>query len=85
MNSPPINLLPNATDNIGSVFITLEPTVLQDGTNKTNFPLFVMVDSLPSSRSQIELDESYFSMRNWTGSVDASRGFPKVKVSIERF
>ena len=84
-NSPPINLLPNATGNIGSVFITLEPIVLQDGTNKTNFPLFVMIDSLPSVRDSIEVDTSTFTMRNWTGAVDVGRGFPKVKVSIERF
>ena len=78
-------MLPDAFGNVGSVFITLEPIVLQDGTNRTNFPLFVMIDSLPSRRSQIEVDQSIFTMRNWTGAVDADRGFPKVKVSIDRF
>ncbi len=84
--SDPINLLPNATGNTGTVFITLEPIALQSPDNKTNFPLFVMIRALPTKRSEIEVNlQNNLTMRNWTGAATADRGFPKIRVLIERF
>ncbi len=82
--SSPINLIPGSGNN-GTVFITLEPLVLQGNASATNFPLFVLIDDLPTLRTQVTEDDQSFSMRNWTGSSDPGRGFPKVKVSITRY
>lgn len=79
-----LNLVPGSNTQ-GTVFITLEPIVLQDGTNKTNFPLFVMTAPLPSSRSQVMSNTQSFNMKNWSSHTDPGRGFPKISVEIERF
>lgn len=71
--------------NEGTVFITLEPIVLQNGSNKTNFPLFVMTAPLPTSRGQVTGNIQIFNMKNWSAHTDPGRGFPKISVEIDRF
>lgn len=80
-----LNLMPNNFANRGTVFITLEPIVLQGPEYKSNFPLFVLIAPLPFSRSEVTADDQQFTMRNWSQHTTADRGFPKIIVQIERF
>ncbi|PWB76478.1 hypothetical protein C3F09_00495 [candidate division GN15 bacterium] len=81
-----VQLMPNATGNIGTVFITLEPDNYILDT--TNFPLFVSVSELPSNRTTLTPvgnNQLAFRMRPWTGAVRGDTyGFPVIYVSISR-
>ncbi|MDH4156364.1 MAG: hypothetical protein OEW00_03700 [candidate division Zixibacteria bacterium] len=77
------NLLPDATGNVGTVFITLEPENFV--TDTTNFPLFVMIWPLPANRSDITQASVGIPMRGWVQSNDPYHGFPRVTASIKRF
>lgn len=81
-------LVPHRTDNSGTVFITLEPDNFV--TDTTNFPLFVLVQSIPTDRYLIFqsalADTQLFDMWNLTNTNDPhGRGFPKIVVDIRRF
>jgi hypothetical protein len=78
-----VNLEPLLDGNVGTVFITLEP---DNFNSTTNFPLFAFVKSVPWSRSTIAANLVQIDMTNWTSTLDNDlRGFPKIKVSIERY
>ena len=78
-----LNLLPSATGNEGTVFISLEPTNYP--TDTTNFPLFVMIAPMPSNVAQLTGDQ-LFTMTNWTQRFSgALKGFPAIDVSMSRF
>jgi hypothetical protein len=80
-------LVPDATGNSGTVFITLEPDNFS--TDTTNFPLFVLVRKIPTLRDSIfetaMADQQLFFMRTLTQVNDYTRGFPKIVVDIRRF
>ena len=78
-----VNFMPLSTGNIGTVFITLEP---DNYTATTNFPLLAFIKPVPSARSSITGSQVNIGMTNWTSTLDNDlRGFPKIKVSIQRF
>lgn len=78
-----VNLEPLSNGNVGTVFITLEP---DNFSSTTNFPLFVFVKSVPPARTSITGTAVQVDMTNWTSTLDNDlRGFPKIKVSIERY
>ncbi len=94
--STPVNLLPNPSGNEGSFFITLEPNNYTDRT--TNFPLIAFIGVLPSSQSQLALTPigtgsgglppdslQQFTMKGFMQTNDPARGFPKIRVGIQRF
>ncbi len=79
-------LLPRATGNSGTIFITLEPDNFV--TDTTNFPLFVLLKPLPSSREYLQdySDHIYeFTMKNLTPTNRLTDSFPMIVVEIERF
>ena len=80
-------LVPEATGNSGTVFITLEPVNFTDTT--TNFPLFVLIAPIPTAQVDLVDFENVierFAMENFTYTNDAtSYGFPKITVGIRRF
>lgn len=80
-------LVPEATGNSGTVFITLEPVNFTDTT--TNFPLFVLVGPIPTAQADLidfEYDLEQFIMKTLTNTNSAtSYGFPKIVVDIRRF
>lgn len=76
-------LVPNATGNSGTVFITLEPVNFV--TDTTNFPLFVLVRSIPLTRDSAVADTQLFFMDNLTPTNRDTEVFPKIVVDIERF
>ena len=80
-------LVPKATGNSGTVFITLEPVNFTDTT--TNFPLFVLIAPIPTAQADL-MDFEYgleqFIMKTMTNTnVATSYGFPKIVVDIRRF
>lgn len=78
-----VNFAPLSSGNLGTVFITLEP---DNFSSRTNFPLFVFVEPVPSDRTVITRTLVQIGMTNWTSSLDNDlRGFPKIKIAIERF
>jgi len=79
----PGGLVPNATGNSGTVFITLEPTNFVSDT--TNFPLIAFTADIPVDRAQITGDQVIINMRNRTQTVDPRLGFPRIRVGIRTF
>lgn len=79
----PGGLVPNASGNSGTVFITLEPTNFV--TDTTNFPLIAFTAKVPANRSQITGDQVIINMRNRTQTVDPRIGFPRIRVGIRTF
>lgn len=82
-----ISLMPNATGNIGTVFISLEPDNYVLDT--TNFPLIVTAAEVPANRTQLipptGTAAMAFRMRPWTGSVRGDTyGFPVIYVTVTR-
>lgn len=75
-------LVPEASGNTGTVFITLEPVNFV--TDTTNFPLFVMVRAIPSTRSSVTATSQEFTMKNLVHTNDQLQGFPKIVVDIQR-
>ncbi|HWR83717.1 MAG TPA: anti-sigma factor [Candidatus Deferrimicrobium sp.] len=78
--------LPQANNNSGTVFITLEPKNFP--TDTTNFPLIVFARAIPRSRSELALPANAiqgFPMWNLTHTNDYTRGFPLIVVDIKRF
>ncbi len=80
-------LVPEATGNSGTVFITLEPVNFTDTT--TNFPLFVLIAPIPTAQEDLIDSENLieqFDMDNYTYTNDpTSYGFPKITVGIRRY
>jgi len=80
-------LVPKATGNSGTVFITLEPVNFV--TDTTNFPLFVLIAPIPTAQADLidfEYDLEQFIMDNYTYTNDpTSYGFPEITVGIRRF
>jgi hypothetical protein len=82
----PINLVTNDQDSIGSVFITLQPDNYTVTT--TIFPLFLFIRELPAFQGQIDPGNDslvQITMQGYMQTNDPTRGFPKVRVEIERF
>ncbi|MFQ5453161.1 MAG: hypothetical protein ACE5D6_03130 [Candidatus Zixiibacteriota bacterium] len=80
-----VNLVPNESGgNGGRVFITVEP--INFTTDTTNFPLIAFLGKLPQKRSMVtDSLVQQFTLRGWMQSNDQFRGFPKIKVTFERF
>jgi hypothetical protein len=79
-----VNLMPLTTGNVGTVFITLEPDNFTQDT--TNFPLFVLMRSLPSLRSAITGTTVQLDMTNYTQTIQGnSIGFPEIDISLKRY
>ena len=80
----PLNLLPSGNNNVGTVFITLEPDNFV--TDTTNFPLFVFLRQMPTSVTEISggVELQQFTMDNLTFTIDPNFGFPKVTVNVIR-
>lgn len=81
-----VNLMPNAFDNVGTIFITLEPMNMTD--TSTNFPLFAFIGSLPQNRSDItnNFTTVQINMLNATQTVPNDlKGFPEIIVAARRF
>jgi len=83
----PVNLVPNNTGNIGTIFITIEPVNNIDTTS--NFPLLAFIGAVPSSRSTISAGFNttiQVNMNNVTQTVfNDVIGFPEIIVSLSRF
>ena len=79
----PLNLVPSGSAVNGTAFISLEP--LNFTGQNTNFPLIAFARALPTTRLQVESTTQQFTMRGWMLTNDPYRGFPKVKVTLERF
>ncbi len=81
-----LDLLPAPNgDTYGSVFLTLEPA--NDLLDSTNFPLIAFVREFPYSWPIPiipGLPDEYILMRNTTGSVPGTAGFPELTIKIER-
>ncbi len=80
----PLNLLPSGNDNIGTVFITLEPDNFV--TDTTNFPLIAYLRQMPTSVTEVSggVALQQFTMDNLMFTVDPNFGFPKVTVDLIR-
>lgn len=80
-----VNLMPYASGNLGTVFITLEPDNFPADT--TNFPLVMLIAELPWNLSDVSSDLVNVTMRNWTQTNPQGDlvGFPKITVTPERF
>lgn len=81
-----VQLMPNATGNIGTVFITLEP--LNRLTDSTNFPLIAFTATLPANRTAIADTNVSIPMFNKTSTptgVDVGTGFPEIRMTFRRF
>jgi hypothetical protein len=79
-------LVPEATGNSGTVFITLEPVNFTDTT--TNFPLFVLCAPIPTAQEDlIDLENviEQFDMDNLTPTNRPTEAFPKITVGIRRY
>ncbi len=79
-------LVPRASGNSGTVFITLEPRNFV--TDTTNFPLFVLAAPIPRARNSL-LDYEHvleqFTMKTLTGyNAPGNVGFPRILVGIRR-
>jgi len=75
-----LNLLPLPNGSTyGSVFLTLEPG--NDVEDSTNFPLIAFVREFPNGWPTAA---GYILMRNTTGSVPGTSGFPELTIKIER-
>ncbi|MCP4684773.1 MAG: anti-sigma factor [bacterium] len=75
-----LNLLPFPNGfTYGSVFLTLEPA--NDVLDSTNFPLIAFVREFPSDWP---FGGSHVLMRNTTGTVPGTSGFPEITIKIER-
>lgn len=79
-----INLLTNlATNNVSTVFISLEPNNAL--TDTTNFPLVAFTGMVPLNSGELTGSTVAVDMWNWTQSVNGNiYGFPKIRISIER-
>ncbi len=73
-------LVPDASGNSGTVFITLEPT--NYNTDTTNFPLFLMRRPIPTTRDSVIADEQLFTM--WQDS-DTRKGFSFPVIYLDSF
>jgi len=73
------NLMPNATGNSGTVFLTLEPDNFV--TDTTNFPLIVFYGEIPDSRDTL-LTAPYFTMDGNMHTNDMYEGFPSISVTF---
>ncbi len=86
---PEVNFLPNATGNVGNVFISFEPA--NRLTDTTNFPLIAFSVDVPSFRSALNPVGNpgtvQIRMYNLTGSVPGylNMGFPEISAKIGRF
>jgi hypothetical protein len=80
-------LVPKATGNSGTIFITLEPVNFV--TDTTNFPLFVLIAPIPTAQEDlIDLENviEQFDMKNLTNvNSSTSYGFPNITVGIRRY
>jgi hypothetical protein len=71
------------TDDVSTVFISLEPTNAPSDT--TNFPLVPFLGMVPFFPDMLDSTEVGLDMWNWTQSVNGNNiGFPKIRISIER-
>jgi hypothetical protein len=75
----PVDLL--ASGARGTVFVTLEPDNYVF--DSTNFPLFVMIKQLPTSRGEVT-GSHQVTMRGWMQTDDPLYGFPKVTAAFRR-
>ncbi|MDZ4723080.1 MAG: hypothetical protein SGI97_04135 [candidate division Zixibacteria bacterium] len=88
---PSLNFMPNATGNVGTVFISLEP--YNRLTDTTNFPLIAFLRELPSNRNEISpplgrVDLVQVTMFNKTSTVfgtNTGTGFPEISITFSRF
>ncbi len=81
-----VELMPNASGNVGTVFISLEPENAVSDT--TNFPLLLMTEALPNNRSTITANTVQVAMTNRSGTVDSdplAPGFPQISVALKRY
>jgi hypothetical protein len=76
-------LVPNATGNSGTVFISLEPSNFV--TDTTNFPLIAFTGKVPANRFQITGNQVIINMWNRTQVTDPRIGFPRIRVDIKTF
>lgn len=79
-----IDLLPGSVSNLGTVFITLEPSNFTDST--TNFPLFAFLAPMPPSRFWVSGSFVQENMRNGVTTTSGdTQGFPQITVEVETF
>lgn len=76
-------LLDGTPNNIGTVFLSLEPENFNSDT--TNFPLIVMVGPLPTATSQLAGANNIFTLTGKMQTNDQWTGFPSIKVSFKLF
>lgn len=83
--------LANTVDQLGSVFITLEPDNFVG--RSTNFPLFIFTRRMPvapgGANDSLHINDvlsgvERFDMKNWARTNDPTSGAPKVIVTISR-
>lgn len=80
-----VNLMPNTSGNLGTVFVTLEP--LNKTMDSTNFPLIAFLAALPTARSTITAASVEVNMLNRTPSVSGDQfgtGFPELTITFRR-
>lgn len=81
-----VELMPNQSGNIGTIFISLEP--INAVSDTTNFPLILMTSELPANRTAITGGTVSVSMMNRSGTLDndpLAPGFPQIDVAVKRF
>ena len=77
------DLLPDGSVGAGTAFITIEPNNFNAN---TNFPLIAFGQALPTAKSAVSGTNVSVTMRNWTPTLTTDlRGFPLIRVEIERF
>lgn len=76
-------LVPNASGNSGTVFISLEPTNFIYDT--TNFPLIPFMAEVPKDQFRVTGNVVIINMWNRTQITSKSVGFPKITVGITTF
>jgi hypothetical protein len=76
-------LVPNASGNSGTVFISIEPNNFV--TDTTNFPLIAFTGKVPADQFEISGNEVIINMWNRTQVTDPRLGFPRIRVDIKTF
>jgi hypothetical protein len=82
-----VEIMPQASGNVGTIFISLEPN--NSPYDTTNFPLILMTRQLPPSRDSISNNGTVsVSMMNRSGTLDSdplAPGFPQIDISLKRY
>lgn len=79
----PGGLVPFASGNSGTVFISIEPNNFV--TDTTNFPLIPFMKEIPPLKSAITVQTVILNMWNRSETSDPRIGFPRIRVNIKAY